>query len=76
MYELNATGAIDPVENLVDRAIYINSGLNDRSVPPHNQEAIRLTFAHFNTTNLFLNLTNDGHELKRHVPHAMLEYIY
>ena len=33
---LDEAGQIDPIENLADRAVYILSGDDDASVPPHN----------------------------------------
>jgi len=33
---LNSNSTIDPVENLANRSVYLSSGSNDRSVPPHN----------------------------------------
>ena len=34
--ELNEDEMIDPVENLEKRVVFINSGKEDTSVPPHN----------------------------------------
>ena len=52
--ELNADGEIDPISNLEQRAVIIQSSPNDGYVPPKNQEAAKLIFEHYNTGSLLL----------------------
>ena len=44
--QLDQQGVIDPLENLSDgkHAVYIISGLDDRTVPPENQQVQKRTF--------------------------------
>ena len=44
--QLDQQGVIDPLENLKDgkHAVYIISGLDDRTVPPENQQVQKRTF--------------------------------
>ena len=75
--ELNADRMIDPISNLVDRAVIILSSQNDRHVPPKNQEAARQVFENYNTGSLQLQDTgNDKHRLGEDYAYTMLDYLY
>ena len=73
---LEAAGQIDPTSNLANRAVYILSGDDDASVPPHNQEAIEGVYKELGTG--FLERTVDagsGHGFSQGSAHEMLEFI-
>ena len=53
--DLHARGEIDDIANLKERAVYIVSGLEDKTVPPHNLEACEASFKAFDTMYVYLD---------------------
>ena len=56
--------------------MYIISGANDPSVPPHNQAAIETTFKHFNTGYVHLETTDSAHDFTIFDSLKMLTNLY
>ena len=75
--DLNSKGQIDPITNLKDRAVYLISGEDDKSVPAKNIDAIERIMKNFTTGHLYHNNTGKtGHNFERHFPAMMLKFIY
>ena len=74
--DLHALGEIDDIENLRERAVYIVSGLEDKTVPPHNLEACEATFKAFDTMYVYLDEKNSGHGRDDNIEHTILDNLY
>ena len=74
--ELDAAGEIDDISNLANRAAYFISGSDDASVPPHNQEAARLSLEEFGMTMIDSITRVDGHGGNPDNPYLIIEHLY
>ena len=74
--ELNDAEEIDDISNLAERAAFFVSGSNDVSVPPHNQEAARLTLEHFGMTMTDSITRADGHGWHKDNAWLTIEHLY
>ena len=70
------TGAIDPLENLKDVAVYLVGGKEDPIVPMLAVDAINDVYKHFGTDKIEFLKKHIDHNMRNSDPIAGLKYIY
>ena len=76
MKDLSESGKIDKVSNLKSAATFIFSGLEDKVVPPKNQQAIREVYDHFKVGKLEYIEDDIGHQVPEGGAVDSLKWLY